>query len=190
MTETLARLEDLKKQNAELEGRVAWLESQLEIFDVTFAIKKALPSSEEAAKLLRLVVSRYPHMREQNTSERDQVANFKCALAFVWSLTVTKEPTKTFSGSWWTSEAEKWCYNSRIAGRPRTLLPAIIVSDVPFHLDHSSLFLDPYRSKGTAIDRQAWRRLLNGGELRQAIPIKQTVDDRSIGYRKVLATTW
>jgi len=175
---------------ADLERRVEWLESQLCIFDATFGIKQSLPSDEEAAKLLQRVVSRYPHMKEANTSEHDQVQNFLCSLAFVWSLTQTKEPCVKFSGSWWIYEASTWCSNARIAGRPRTLLPALIVSDVPYHLDHSSLFVDPYRSRGTAVDRDAWRRVLAGGDLKAATPIKPKVDDASIGFRREIARTW
>jgi hypothetical protein len=171
---------------AELEQRNEWLESQLATWDPIRGIRRALPPAGEAAKLLQRVVSRYPHMKEQNVGEHDQVANFLAGLAFVWSLTQTKEPCVKYSGSWWTSEAAMWCTNARLSGRPRTLLPALIASDVPYMLDHSSLFVDPHRSKGTAVDRAAWRRIVNGGELRPAIPVK-AVDDRSIGHAKVQA---
>jgi hypothetical protein len=169
---------------AELEQRVAWLDNQLAMFDPIYSIRRELPSDEEAASLLRIVCGRYVHMREQNTSAADQVANFKCALAFVWSLTVTKQPTIAYSGPWWTGAAATWCSNARLSGTPRTLLPALIVSDVPYVLDHSILFVDPFRSKGTAVDRGAWRKLLPGGDLRAATPINK-IDDRSIGAVKV-----
>jgi hypothetical protein len=184
--------EDLKREIAELQERNESLRGQLAVFDPCFAIKESLPSYQEAAKLLRLVTSRYPHMKEMNTSEKDQVQNFLCGLAYVWSLTQTTEPVTKFSGSWWLSEAQMWCSNSRFPGRPRTLLPALIVSDVRYHLDHSSLFVDPYRSKGSAIERDAWRRILNGGDLKPAIPVKQTMD-HSIGFRKMIRAelvTW
>jgi hypothetical protein len=181
---------ELTERNAALETRVSWLESQLEIFDQTFAIKQALPTHEEAAKLLRIVTSRYPHMKEQAASEHGQVQNFLCSLAYVWSLTVTKEPVTKFAGSWWIDQATAWCSTARLSGRPRTLLPGIIVSDAPFMLSNDSFFFDPFRSKGTAVDRNAWRKLLSGGELRAATPVKQIVDDRSIGFQKVLAHTW
>jgi hypothetical protein len=42
--------------------------------------------------------------------------------------------------------------------------------------------LDPFRSKGTAVDRTAWRRILGGADLRAATPVKQTMD-ASIGFR-------
>ena len=184
MAELQARLAACEQENTELKQQNEWLRGQLSLFDATFGIKEALPSEAEAAALLRIVTSRYPHMRELNTSEQDQVANFKCALAYVWSLTKTTEPVTKFSGSWWLSEAQMWCSNSRIPGRPRTLLPALIVSDVPFYLDHSSLFVDPYRSRGSAIDRDVWRRLLSGGDIKAALPIKAKVDDGSIGFRR------
>jgi hypothetical protein len=169
---------------AALEQRVQWLESQLEFFDPSFAIKRALPNEREAASLLKIVTSRYPHMKEQNASEQSQVENFLCALAYVMSLKVTEKPTITHAGPWWTSQAEIWSTNARMPGRPRTLLPAIICLGLPYVLDHSVLYVDPHRSRGTAIDRTAWRRLLNGGDIRPATPIKQ-IDDRSIGAVKV-----
>jgi hypothetical protein len=164
----------------------ARLRDQLATWDPVFAIRRALPSDEEAGKLLKIVCGRYPHMKEQNTSERQQVQNFLCSLAYVSSLTVSREAVTKYSGGWWIGEAE----TARMPGRPRALLPGIIVSDVPFMLSNDQLFLDPFRSKGTAVDLNAWRRLLAGGELRAAIPILPKVDDRSIGFRKVLAETW
>jgi hypothetical protein len=65
------------------------------------------------------------------------------------------------------------------------MIPAIIATGtIPYMLDHGSVYLDPHRSRGVAVDCTAWRRILNGGDLRAATPIKQ-VDDRSIGPVKV-----
>jgi hypothetical protein len=175
---------------AELEQRNEWLENQLATWDPVYAIRRALPSESEAAAFLKIVTSRFPHMKEQNTSEPNQVQNFLASLAFIWSLTVTREAVTKFSGGWWIGEAQSWCASSRISGRPRTLLPAIICSDVPYMLSNDQIFLDPHRSKGTAVDRASWKRiLLAGGDLRAAIPVKPPIDG-SIGFRKVLATTW
>jgi hypothetical protein len=136
-------LDQLDHENAELKSENARLRDQLATWDPVFAIRQALPTEAEAASLLKIVTSRYPHMRESNTGEREQVQNFLCSL-----------------------------------------------SDAPFMLSNDQIFLDPFRSKGTAVDRNDWRRLLSGGELRPAIPIVRKVDDRSIGFRKVLAHTW
>jgi hypothetical protein len=186
MAETMSRLAVCEKENEELRSRITWLTDQLAMWDPCFGIKQSLPSEQEAAALLRIVTGRYPHMKEQGANEKDQIQNFLCSLAFIWSLTVTKEPVTKYSGTWWIDQATAWCSTARLPGRPRTLLPAIIVSDVSFMLSSDQIFLDPYRTKGTSVDRQAWRRLLNGGDMKAAIPVKQ-IYDRSIGAVKVQA---
>jgi hypothetical protein len=189
MAETMSRLAACEKENSELRARNEWLENQLAVWDPIHAIRRALPTDEEAAKLLRVVCGRFPHMREQNTSEHGQVQNFLCSLAFVMSLTMTKESNSKHSGGWWIDQATAWCSTARMPGRPRTLLPSIICLDIPYMLDHSSISLDPFRSRGTQVDSGAWRRILAVGDLKPAIPVNKNLD-HSIGFRKVLAPTW
>jgi hypothetical protein len=70
------------------------------------------------------------------------------------------------------------------------MLPAIIAcGSIPFQLDHSAIYLDPNRSRGVSVDRAGWRRVLNGGDLLQAVPVKAE-PDRSIGYVNVIAPSW
>lgn len=104
-------------------------------------------------------------------------------------MTQTTTPTVKYQGSWWLSKANMWISNAQIRGRVRTLVPAIIATgSVAFALDHSVIYLDPHRARGTAVDRTSWRRILAGGDLLQATPVK-TVDNKSVGHVK-LASAW
>ena len=169
---------------AELEQRNAWLDAQLATWDPVYGIRRALPSEAEAAALLKIVTSRYPHLRE-NSPEQVCIDNFLCSLAYVFSLAVTREPTVKYQGSWWHSEANMWASNTRLRGKVRTLIPAIIATgSIPFALDHSVIYLDPHRARGTRVDCTSWKRVLAGADLLQATPIKQ-IDDRSVGHVRV-----
>jgi hypothetical protein len=166
-----------------LRARNDWLENQLAIWDPIHAIRRALPSDAEAAALLKIVCGRYPHLRE-NSGPQESIDNFLCALAYIFSLTQTKQPTVAYQGSWWATEGNMWATNARLRGRVRTLIPAIIATgSIPFMLDHSAIYLDPHRARGTAVDNTSWRRVLAAADLLQAVPVKQTVD-ASIGFRQ------
>jgi hypothetical protein len=186
MTEALARLEDLRKENTELKERVAWLDAQLQVWDPVYSIRQALPSNEEAASLLKIVCGRYPHLKE-NSPEQERIDNFLCSLAYIFSLKQTTTPTVAYTGPWWATEGNMWATNARLRGRVRTLIPSIIAcGSIPYMLDHGSIYLDPHRARGTAVDRTSWKRVLAGSDLLQAVPVK-AVDDRSIGRVKVQA---
>jgi hypothetical protein len=173
---------------AELEQRNAWLDAQLQTWDPVYSIRQALPSYQEAAALLKIVCGRYPHLKENNP-EQVCVDNFRAALAYVFSLKQTTTPTVAYQGSWWHAEANMWTSNARISGRVRTMIPAIIATgSIPYMLDHGAIFLDPHRARGVPVDRESWKRVLAGGDLLPATPVR-AVDDRSVGFAKV-ASAW
>jgi hypothetical protein len=64
MAEIAARLVAAERERDALKVEVERLKDALAQWDPVFAIRQSLPTDEEAAALLKIVTSRYPHMRE------------------------------------------------------------------------------------------------------------------------------
>ena len=65
---------------------------------------------------------------------------------------------------------------------------AIIASrDIPYCLDHSTIWLDPYK-RSLAVNDTAWRGLLNGADLLPPAKV-ETFVDASIGIQRE-QTAW
>jgi hypothetical protein len=140
-----------------------------------------LPSEAEAVSLLKIVVARFPALKFKSID--DELENFRCAFAYVTSLTKTSAPTKKYSLGWWNDAATQWCRENGVQGVVRSLLPAIVGSgDVQYSFDDpAAVWLDPYRTSGRVVDASAWRKTLGGGDL--LVPTKlNTFMDYSIGH--------
>jgi hypothetical protein len=147
----------------------------------TAAHLRHLPDAAEAAALLRIVAARFPTLKFRNAD--GELESFRCALAYVTSLTKTSAPITKFAPSWWVDAGQQWCRENGVQGVIRGLLPAIIgCGDVAYSLDDSAAFwLDPFRTSGRTVDASAWKRILSGGDL--IAPTKLNVFvDHSVGH--------
>jgi hypothetical protein len=111
--------------------------------------------------------------------------SFRTSFRFILTLTKTAAPVTKFAPSWWIDYAQQWARDAGVPGVIRSLLPAVVTSgDIQYSFDDRSAFwLDPYRSSGRVVDAQAWRKLLNGGDL--IAPTKlNTFVDHSIGLQR------
>jgi hypothetical protein len=198
MSETLARHEELKKENATLrseiaerDARIERLESQVAAWDPHYALKLDLPSADQALALFKKITSKYPRMRSPSDSETDQAMGLVAAMAFVFTCKKTETATSKFDGSVWIARATDFSRDARLgAPRIRSLLIGIIATnDVPYVLSNNDIYLDSY-GRGAPISRDSWRKLLSGGPLREPMAVREKQLDGSIGYRKILAATW
>jgi hypothetical protein len=201
MTDTNARLAALESENHDLRNRLAALETErqpkkpapprrveedrplITTFPTTAHLRH-LPSEPEAVALLKIVTARYPALKFRNADGEHE--SFRCALAFVTSLTKTSAPTTKYALSWWVDAGMQWCRENGVQGVIRGLLPAVIATgDIKFTLDdYSAQWLDPYRASGRLVDPSAWRKVLSGGDL--LVPTKIDVFvDHSVGMRRV-----
>jgi hypothetical protein len=149
----------------------------------TTAHLRHLPNAAEAAALLRIVTARFPTLKFRNAT--GELESFRCALAYVTSLTKTSAPTTKFAASWHVDAGQQWCRENGVQGIIRGLLPAIIGSgDISYSLDDpSAVWFDPYRSSGRSVDAQKWRQLLNGGDLLPPTKLNVFID-HSIGLQR------
>jgi hypothetical protein len=189
MAETLARLEDVKKENATLRSENEYLRAQLAQWDPNFHLKLDLPDAEQGLLIWKKITSKYPRMISPTDSVTDQVQGLVAAMAFVFTCKKTETMTSRYDGSWWLSKATAFANDARMsAPRIRSVLIGIIATnDVPYILSNSDIFLDVY-SHGEPIDRHAWRRLLSG-PVGAPTALRPKVDDRSIGHVRQ-ASAW
>jgi hypothetical protein len=70
------------------------------------------------------------------------------------------------------------------APRIRSLLIGVIATnDVDYILRNDTIYLDVH-GRSVAINRHAWRALLNGAPGREPVALPMQVNDRSIGHVK------
>jgi hypothetical protein len=185
MTEALARLEDLKKENATLRSENERLRGQLSSWDLNYALKCDLPSADQALALFKKITSKYPQMKSWSDSETDQAMGLVAAMGYCFSVAKSEKPTTRYGGDHWITAATAFANSARIpAPRIRSVLIGIIAChDVNYTLSNSDLYLDTF-GRGAPISREAWRRLLNGAPVREPMAVREKQLDGSIGMRK------
>jgi hypothetical protein len=190
MAELMSRLAAVEKERDALKIENGRLRSQIAAWDPNFSLKLDLPDAEQALALWKKITSKYPRMISPSDSQVDQAAGMVAAMGYCFSVTATRMPTTRFDGSYWTARATEFANSARMfCPRIRSVLIGIIATnDVDFHLSNSDLYLDPH-GRGRAVDRSAWRALLNGAPLREPTPIERKVSDASVGFVRQ-ASAW
>jgi hypothetical protein len=147
---------------------------------------KHLPSDNEAAALLKMVVAWFPQLKFRS-NEHNELESFRAAFAYICSLTKTTAPVKKYAASWWIDTAQEWARAAGVQGVIRSLFLAIIATgDVAYSFDDpAAIWLDPYRASGRAVDSRAWRKILNGSADLIAPTRLDRFMDHSIGLQRV-----
>jgi hypothetical protein len=98
MSESLSRLTACETENAALKSENERLRGQLGMIDSYFDLKERLPNEDQTRTLYQCVVTRFPRLRGQytvtrgteNNLEAEVLAGFRIALAYIFSLKVTR----------------------------------------------------------------------------------------------------
>jgi hypothetical protein len=162
--------------------------SQLQSWDPHWALRKALPTPDEAVALFEKITNKFPRMKSASDAISDGAAGMVAAMAYCYSVTKRATPESRYGGDWWVSRASEFANGARIfCPRIRSLLVGIVATnDIDFALSNSDIWLNPFGGTGgAAIDRMQWRKLLDGAPLREPIVIEPKFKDFGIGGVKM-----
>jgi hypothetical protein len=137
------------------------------------AAPRGLPSDAELMELRRIVNLAHPKLafvatgpRFADIEEREDVAGFRTAFAYLATLARVEKPLATkYATSWWLTGAEGW---ARDVGLPTTIPGRAFIAALVAHGDIAFTALDDYPVFGLAVGdhgrryAQRWRDVLAG----------------------------